>query len=60
RGRVNSVYMLTFGLSPLGTLPAGAIAQAHGVQVALFLGGALALLFAAAMLLFSPSARYSH
>jgi len=57
RGRVNSVYMLTFGLSPLGTLPAGAIAQAYGVQVALFLGGAAALLFALAMLLFSPSAR---
>lgn len=41
RGRVMSVYMMTFGLSPLGTLPAGAIAEAVGAPFAVTLGGGI-------------------
>ncbi len=34
RGRVNSLLMMTFGLTPLGTLPVSAAAQAWGAPVA--------------------------
>lgn len=34
RGRVVSVFMMTFGLMPLGVLPAGIIAEFYGAQVA--------------------------
>ena len=40
RGRVMSVYMMTFGLMPLGTLPAGAIAQSMGAPFAITVAGA--------------------
>jgi MFS family permease len=45
RGRVMSVYMLTWGLMPLGTLPIGMIAQAFGAPVAIALGGGICALF---------------
>ncbi len=32
RGRVMSTYMMMWGLTPLGTIPAGALADAFGVQ----------------------------
>jgi MFS family permease len=51
RGRVLSVYMMMWGLTPLGTIPAGALADRFGVPtvvaiqgiivVALFIGAAL-------------------
>jgi MFS family permease len=41
RGRVMSIYMMTFGLMPLGTLPMGAIAEAMGAPFAVTLGGGL-------------------
>ena len=41
RGRVMSVYMMTWGLMPLGTLPAGALADRAGVPLAVTLQGAL-------------------
>jgi MFS family permease len=41
RGRVMSVYMMTWGLMPLGTLPAGALADRAGVPLVLTLQGAL-------------------
>lgn len=34
RGRVMSLMMMTFGLTPLGTLPVSAMAEAFGVRVA--------------------------
>jgi MFS family permease len=34
RGRVMSLMMMTFGLTPLGTLPVSAVAQAFGVRAA--------------------------
>jgi len=46
RGRVMSVYMMMWGLMPLGTLPAGAIADRLGVPFVIGLeGGLFALIF---------------
>jgi hypothetical protein len=57
RGRVMSVYMMTWGLMPLGTLPAGAIADRIGVPLVLGLEGVLlATVFVGASLL-SPRVR---
>jgi MFS family permease len=39
RGRVMSVYLMTWGLMPFGTLPMGAVADAFGAPVALAAGG---------------------
>jgi predicted MFS family arabinose efflux permease len=44
RGRVMSVYMMVFGFMPLGTLPAGAIADRMGVSFAVSLEGGLLIL----------------
>ena len=41
RGRVMSVYMMTWGLMPLGTVPAGALADRAGVPIVVTLQGAL-------------------
>jgi MFS family permease len=41
RARVMSVYMMTWGLMPLGTLPAGALADRTGVPLVVTLQGAL-------------------
>ena len=48
RGRMMSLYMMTIGLLPLGTIPAGAMADAWGVPVAIPVqGGLMAIIFAA-------------
>ena len=39
RGRVMSLRMMTFGLSPLGLLPMSYIAEVRGVSMAMWLGG---------------------
>lgn len=57
RGRVMSVYMLTWGLMPLGALPAGTIAEFHGAPVSIFIGGAIAGLFSLWLLAFQPRIR---
>ena len=41
RGRVMSVYMMIWGLMPLGTLPAGALADRSGVPLVVTLQGVL-------------------
>ena len=46
RGRIMSVYMMAFGLMPLGVLPASYIADVWGAQVAVGSGGILLALFA--------------
>jgi cyanate permease len=44
RARVMSIYMMSFlGVSPLGALAAGALAERIGPPTTLALGGALAL-----------------
>jgi MFS family permease len=46
RGRIMAMYMMTIGFMPLGTLPAGAMADAWGVPVTLTLqGGLMAVIF---------------
>ena len=44
RGRVMSVFMMNFGLMPLGVLPAGAIAERWGGQFAVGMLGILLLI----------------
>ena len=51
RGRVSSVYMMTWGMMPIGAVPAGAIAEVWGAPTAVFLGGAICAVFTGAMLL---------
>ncbi len=50
RGRVMSVFMMNFGLMPLGVLPAGMIADALGGQEAIAILGALLILVTLAVL----------
>ncbi len=50
RGRVMSVFMMNFGLMPLGVLPAGALAERFGGQFAVMLLGVLLLITTAAVL----------
>ncbi|MHB0857149.1 MAG: MFS transporter [Anaerolineae bacterium] len=46
RGRIMSMYMMVFGLMPLGTVPAGLVADSLGVPAVVAVQGAvLALLF---------------
>ena len=51
RGRVMSVFMMNFGLMPLGVLPAGMIADALGGQMAIAILGVLLILVTLAVLL---------
>ena len=51
RGRVMSVFMMNFGLMPLGVLPAGMIADAFGGQRAIALLGILLIIVTLAILL---------
>ena len=50
RGRVMSVFMMNFGLMPLGVLPAGAIAERWGGQFAVGMLGILLLITTALIL----------
>ncbi len=53
RGRVVSLRMMTFGLSPLGLLPLGWVAETVGTPVAIVLGGALTLIVGFAVLVWA-------
>jgi MFS family permease len=58
RGRVMSVYMMTFfGLSPLGSLQAGVIADYLGVPVGIGVGAVIALVFGVFVLWRYPRVR---
>jgi MFS family permease len=46
RGRVMSLMMMTFGVTPLGTLPVSWLAEEYGVRAAVGGGGAVLALFA--------------
>jgi len=54
RGRVMSVYMMTWGLTPLGTLPAGAIADKVGVPLVVAAQGILIVVLMATMAILRP------
>lgn len=57
RGRVLSVWYMTFGLMPLAILPAGAIAEAVGVATTLATGGVALALFILGMMVLRPQLR---
>jgi hypothetical protein len=54
RGRVMSAYMVTWGLSPLGAVPLGALAAVSGSSAALMVGGGLCAVFALWLLATRP------
>ncbi|MCH7552805.1 MAG: MFS transporter [Chloroflexi bacterium] len=57
RGRVMSLYFLTFGLQPLGSLPAGAAAEFVGLQVTFAVQGAILVAVSLWLLVSSTSIR---
>lgn len=57
RGRVLSIYMLTWGLLPLGQLPIGACADAFGAPAAVVGASTLALVCIAVLTVCFPSLR---
>ena len=56
-GRVMSLYMITWGLMPLGVLPAGALAEAFGAPAVVTVGGLILLVFMLGLTLSQPKLR---
>ena len=57
KGRVMSMYMMMWGLTPLGTIPAGAIADALGVPIVIAVQGVLVVAIFGSILLIAPDVR---
>ena len=57
QGRVMSLYMMAWGLQPLGTLPMGAIADAVGIAPVFAVGSSILVVFCLGVLVFSPRIR---
>ena len=57
RGRVMGLYMMNFGLIPLGTVPMAALGALIGIQYAFAAAGALLVLAAIAMTVLTPRVR---
>ncbi len=57
RGRVVSFSRLVWGLMPLGTLPAGALADTVGARLTITLQGMSVILVFGALALFQPGLR---
>jgi MFS family permease len=57
RGRVMSVYMMTWGLMPLGSLPQGVLADWFGAPIVAATTGLLGCLFVVVMAIRSPALR---
>ncbi len=57
RGRVMAIFMVTFALMPLGTLPIGAVAEAVGPMFAITGGALIVFVFIVAIAIFRPSVR---
>jgi MFS family permease len=60
RGRVMSVYLMTWSLMPMGTLPAGALADHVGAPLTVALGGGLCALLVFLVWLTTPALRKLH
>jgi len=56
-GRVMSLYMITWGLMPLGVLPAGALAEVFGAPIVVTGGGGILFLFMLAVFVGQPGVR---
>ena len=57
RGRVMSLLMMSFGLTPLATLPISWLAERHGAPIVVALSSALMVVFAILFLALSPALR---
>jgi predicted MFS family arabinose efflux permease len=57
RGRVMAAYMVTWGMMPLGTLPAGWIAELYGTDKSILIGGAICAAGALWVFFFRPRFR---
>ena len=57
RGRVMGIYMMNFGLIPVGVIPLGFIAEFAGVQIAFACAGALLILSSLAVTLSTDKIR---
>jgi hypothetical protein len=57
RGRVMGLQMMDHGLTPLGTLIFGSIAEFYGVSTAMFIAGSCALITVAIILVRFPAIR---
>lgn len=57
RGRVASLMMMTFGLTPLGTMPVSAFADAFGAPAAVATASAITIGVSALFFLLSPALR---
>jgi len=57
RGRVTSIYMMSFGIMPLGVFPMTAAADAIGPPNALTIGGAALVLVTLLVVLWRPQIR---
>ena len=57
RGRLMSMWMMTWGLTPLGTLPGGALADRMGVPFVVVLQGTLMVIVFLAIALLRPDLR---
>jgi MFS family permease len=57
RGRVMGLHMMDHGLTPLGTLIFGTIAEIYGVRSAMFIAGSCAMITVAFILLRFPAIR---
>jgi MFS family permease len=56
-GRVMSLYMITWGLMPLGVLPAGALAEVFGAPLVVTAGGAILVVFMLGVIIVQPKLR---
>ncbi len=57
RGRVMSIYMVTFGLMPFGALPAGVLVEALGAPLTVSLGGLILIVVIAFATILVPTLR---
>ncbi|HLH22059.1 MAG TPA: MFS transporter [Chloroflexota bacterium] len=57
RGRVMSIYLMTWSLMPMGTLPAGALADRVGAPLTVAMGGGLCALLVLLVWLATPALR---
>ena len=59
RGRIMSIYMLNFGLMPLGVLPAGYAADLVGGQISVGIFAMLLVIFTAWVYFFRPVVKFT-
>jgi len=57
QGRVMGVYMMNFGLIPMGALPLSGIAEGAGIRTAVFIAGALLTMMSVGFMLFTRRVR---